>query len=174
MCSHSSGSKSGSTPNTSLARYADSIVFHIVVARDLHTVRSSLLPLPNEDGGSHRSQSCTPAHALASGAALSGRGSSAKVLYVLNGPFNSATMPSAAQILVTAGNWVSSLNALMMASVFKGTSTSVVGGRRWPSASIGWTITILNELHPAKAPTPMLVTEDGISRYANALHPLNA
>ena len=154
MCSQSSGSKSGNLINTSLARYADSIVFHKVVARDLHTARLSLLPSLNEDGGSHQSQSSTPAQVLASGAALSECGSSAKVAYGSKEPFSSATIPSVAQIMVTAANWVSTLNALMIAGVCTNSN--------------------LNELHPLKASSSMLVTEDGIARLVNRLHPLKA
>ena len=33
---------------------------------------------------------------------------------------------------------------------------------------------LANELHPLKAPSPMLVTDDGIARLANALHPWKA
>ena len=40
--------------------------------------------------------------------------------------------------------------------------------------SMGWTIKLANELHPSKAPPPMLVTDDGIARLANELHPLKA
>ena len=81
MSSHTSGSKSGSTSSTSLARYADAIVFQIVTVRDVQTVRVSSLPAANEVGGSHHSHSCTPAQVVASGAALSGLGIAAKVPY---------------------------------------------------------------------------------------------
>jgi len=40
--------------------------------------------------------------------------------------------------------------------------------------SLGWTIKVANELHLLKAPSPMLVTDDGIARLANALHPSKA
>ena len=33
---------------------------------------------------------------------------------------------------------------------------------------------LANEVHPLKAPYPMLVTDDGISRLANELHPWKA
>ena len=80
MSSHNSGSKSGRISITSLDLYADNIVYQIVKVRDLQGVRVSSLPVENEDGGSHHIHSCTPAHVVASGAALSGLGISAKVL----------------------------------------------------------------------------------------------
>ena len=80
MCSHNSGSKSGRISITSLDLYAVNIVYQIVTVRDLQGVRVSSLPATNEDGGSHHIHSCTPAHVVASGAALSDTGTAVKVL----------------------------------------------------------------------------------------------
>ena len=120
MCNHSSSGKRGKVADFSAWNPA-SMVVQIVVVRDLQTTRLLLLPPPlpppppeNDVGGSHHSQSCTPAHVLASGAARSARGMSLNRSYAAYRPFNPKIMSSVAQILATFGNWFCALNALMM------------------------------------------------------------
>jgi len=85
-------------------------------------------------------------------------------------------MVSVAQTWVTAENWVSSLKAVIMAGVFgaapSALAVSVAVAVSVPS--MGWTIKVANALHPQKALYPMLVTDDGIARLANVLHPKKA
>ena len=79
---------------------------------------------------------------------------------------------SVAQTWVTAGNWCLSLKAVMTAGVFgaapSSLAVSVAVAVLVPS--MGWTIKVANALHPTKASSPMLVTDDGIARLANEEH----
>ena len=62
------------------------------------------------------------------------------------------------------------MKAVIMASVFGAAPSSEVG----LASSMGWTIKLANELHPLKAMSPMLLTDDGIARLANEQHPMKA
>ena len=83
---------------------------------------------------------------------------------------------SVAQTWVTALNWCSTLKAVKMASVFGAAPSSLADSVAVAVSvpSMGWTMKVANELHLLKAPSPMLVTDDGIARLANELHPLKA
>ena len=79
-------------------------------------------------------------------------------------------MLSVAQMLVTASNWVSSLNALLIAGKFTTSPSLSPAMAQGVTFSMVCTIKVVKELHLWKVAFPMLVTDDEIVRLDIEMH----